>query len=59
MPNKFFSFSRNMFNSKTVKINNFSIFTYKAIQCVPTSVYSSRFTTHGPSFILLGKLCLE
>ena len=31
----------------------------KAIQCVPSSAYSSRFITHAPSFICLGKLFLE
>ena len=35
----------------------------KAIQCVPTSAYtsaySSRFITYIPSFIFLGKLFLE
>ena len=31
----------------------------KAIQCVPTSAYSSRFITYAASFILLGILSLE
>ena len=31
----------------------------KAIQCVPTSSYSSRFITYAPSFIFLSKLYLE
>ena len=31
----------------------------KAIQCVPTSAYSSRFVTYAPSFIFLGRLFLE
>ena len=31
----------------------------KAMQCVPTSAYSSRFITCTPSFIFLGKLFLE
>ena len=31
----------------------------KAIQCVPTSAYSSRFFTNAPSFIFLGKLFLK
>ena len=31
----------------------------KAIQCVPTSAYSSRFIMYAPSFIVLGKLFLE
>ena len=36
-----------------------SIFnTYKAIQCVPTSAYSSRFIAYASSFIILGKLSL-
>ena len=34
-------------------------FTYKAIQCVLTSAYSSRFITYAPFFIVLGKLSLE
>ena len=33
-------------------------FTYKAIQCVPTSAYSLRFITYAPFFIVLGKLSL-
>ena len=33
--------------------------TYKATQCVPTSAYSSRFTTYAPFFIVLGRLSLE
>ena len=33
-------------------------FTYKAIERVPTDLYSSRFITYVPSFIL-GKLFLE
>ena len=33
-------------------------FTYKAIQWVPIDLYSSRFITYAPSFIL-GKLFLE
>ena len=59
MSNKPFDFFRNMFNTKTVKVNNFIIFTHKAIQYVPTSAYSSRFITHAPFFIVLGKLSLE
>ena len=35
------------------------LITYNAIQWVPISEYSSRFTTYAPSFILLGKLSLE
>ena len=31
----------------------------KAIQCGPTSAYSSRFNAYAPSFIFLGKLSLE
>ena len=31
----------------------------KAIQCVPTSAYSSRFITYDPSFTFLGKLFYE
>ena len=34
-------------------------FTYKQIQWVPISEYSSRFITYAPSFILFGKLSLE
>ena len=34
-------------------------FTYKAIQCVPTSSYSSRFITYALFFIVLGELSLE
>ena len=34
-------------------------FKYKAIECVPVSVYSSRFITYAPFFIVLGKLFLE
>ena len=49
MSNKFFSFFRNMFKSKTVK----------AVQCVPTSAYLSRFITYAPFFIFLGTLSLE
>ena len=33
--------------------------TYKAIQCVQVSAYSSKFITYAPSFIVLGKLSLE
>ena len=33
--------------------------TYKAIQYVSTSAYSSRFITYAPFFIVLGKLSLE
>ena len=35
------------------------LFTYKAIQYVPTTAYSSRFITYAPFFIVLGKLSLE
>ena len=35
------------------------LFKYNAIQWVPISEYSSRFTTYAPSFILSGKLSLE
>ena len=31
----------------------------KAIQCVPTSAYSSRFIIYAPSFIFNGRLFLE
>ena len=35
-------------------------FCYKtAIQCLPTSAYSSRFITCAPSFIFLGRFFLE
>ena len=34
-------------------------FTYKAIQCVPTSANSSRFIIYAPFFIDLVKLSLE
>ena len=34
-------------------------FTYKAIQYVPASAYSSRFIIYAPFFIFLGKLSLE
>ena len=34
-------------------------FTYKAIQCVPTSAYSSRFITYALFFIVLSKLSVE
>ena len=34
-------------------------FTYKAIQCVPTSAYSSRLITYAPFLIVLGKLSLD
>ena len=34
-------------------------FTYKAIQCVPPSAYSSRIITYATFFIVLGKLSLE
>ena len=57
--NKFFNFVRNMFNTKTIKINNFIFLQNKAIQCVPISLCSSIFITYAPSFICLGKLSLE
>ena len=47
-----------MFTFETVKINNLHIFTYKAIQCVPTSGYSSSFIRYAPFSIALGKLSL-
>ena len=59
MPNKLFNFFRNMFNSNTVKKIISIFFTYKLIQCVPTSAHSSRFITYAPSFILLGKIMLR
>ena len=37
----------------------FNLLQNKAIQCMPTSPYSSRFITYVPSFIILGKLFLE
>ena len=57
---EFFNFFRNMFNTKTIKINNFIFFLQnKATQCVAVSLCSSRFITYAPSFIFLGKLSLE
>ena len=50
---KYFNFFRNMFNTKTFLLQN------KAIQCVPTSAYFSRFITYALSFIFLGRLLLE
>ena len=59
MSYKYFNLFRNMFNSKTVKINNVNVLTYKAIQCVLTSGYSSRLFTYVPYFTVLGELSLE
>ena len=59
IPNKFFIFFRNMFNTKTIEINKFIFITNKAIHRVPTSAYSSRFITYAPSFIFSGRLFLE
>ena len=43
--NELFNFFREMFNTKTIEINNFRFLQNKAIQCIPTSAYSSRFIT--------------
>ena len=54
----FFDSFRNMFNTKTIKVNNFIIF---CIQSNPMCGYiciSSRFITYAPFFIVLGKLSL-
>ena len=45
--------------SKLSKYVTSLFFTHKAIQCGPTSVYSSRFITYVPFFIVLGKLSLK
>ena len=47
-----------MLNTKTIEINNFISFTKKskAIQCVCTSAYSSRFITYAPSFIFFRQI---
>ena len=48
--------------SSTLKLSKYItslFFTYKAIQCVPASAYSSRFITYAPFSIILGKLFLE
>ena len=48
-----------MFYSKTIKTSNIIFSTYKEIQWVPISEYSSRLITYAPSFILLGRLSRE
>ena len=59
MSNKSFSFFRSMFRSKTFKLNNFNISTNKAIKCLATSLWSSRFIIYASSSVVLGKLSLE
>ena len=63
IPNKFFNFFRNMFNTETIEINSFISVTFllqnKAVHCVPTSAYSPSFITYAPSFIVWGKLFVE
>ena len=49
-PDKFFYFFRNLFNIKTIEITILLLLQKKAIQCVPTCAYSSRFITYAPSF---------
>ena len=56
---EFFNFFWNIFNSKTVKISNITVQSYKAIQWFPISEYLSRFITYAPSFIFPGGLSLE
>ena len=48
-----------MFLFPTNSLISSVLFQNKAIQCVPTSAYSSRFTTYAPSFTFLGKLFYE
>ena len=58
--NKRFSFFRNVFGSKTVKISYYVLrFEWRSIQSVPISAYSSRFITYAPNLILSGRLSWE
>ena len=61
-----FLFATNSLNSSgtcsTTKLSKKTIsflLQNKAIQCVPTSAYSSRFITYAPSFIFLGAYFLK
>ena len=57
--NKFFNFFRNMFNSKTVEINNFNISTIQSNpMCASVWIFIKVYYIF-PFFILLGKLSLE
>ena len=51
VPNKFLNLLSSMFNTKIIKINDSFLWQNKAIQCIPASLYSSRFITYTPSFI--------
>ena len=58
-PKRLCNFFRNMFNTKTIEMKVSLLLKNKAIQCVHTSAYSSRFITHAPSSAFLGRLFLE
>ena len=60
MSDKFLNFFRNIFSTKTIKINNFTFLQNKAIQCVLTNIcIFIKVYDISPILYFLGKLSLE